>query len=66
MPAGLLNRLQRIVPLAGKVADEIVCEETEELEKVSQKMFEVMHRVARFSCEYVRRRRWLPPWFSKC
>jgi len=54
MPAGLLDRLQRILPLADKVADEVVCEETEMLEKVILRMFEVMDRVARFSCDYVR------------
>ena len=54
MPAGLLDRLRRIVPFADKVADEVVSEETEMLEKVIQRMFEVMDRVARFSCKYVR------------
>jgi len=66
MPASLLDRLQRILPLADKVADEIVCEETDMLEKVIPRMFEVMERVARFSCEYVRRGRWLSSGFSKC
>ena len=54
MPAGLLNRLKRILPLANKVADEIVCEETDILEKIIPRMFDVMHRVARFLCNYVR------------
>ena len=66
MPAGLLDRLQRILPLADRVADEVVCEDTEMLEKVIQRMFEVMDRVARFSCEYVKRGRWLSPGFSEC
>jgi hypothetical protein len=34
MPSGLLDRLKRILPLANKVADEIVCEETDILEKI--------------------------------
>ena len=57
IPSGLLDRLQRILPLADKVADEIVCEETEILEKIIPRMFEVMQRVAKFSCDYVKRRR---------
>ena len=40
--------------MANKVADEIVCEETDVLEKIIPQMFEVMHRVAKFSCDYVR------------
>ena len=66
MPAGLLDRLRRILLFADKVADEIVCEETEVLEKVIRRMFEVMDRVARFSCEYVRRSRSFSPACSKC
>ena len=54
MPSGLLSRLRRILPLANKVADEIVCEETDILEKTIPRMFEVMHRVARFLCDYVK------------
>jgi hypothetical protein len=48
------------LPLADKVADEIVCEETEILEKIIPRMFEVMQRVAKFSCDYVKRGRWSP------
>ena len=40
--------------MANKVADEIVCEETDVLDKIIPQMFEVMHRVAKFSCDYVR------------
>jgi len=54
MPSALLDRLQRILPLGKKVADDVVCEETEILEKVIQRMFEVMRRVAEFSCVYVK------------
>ena len=54
MPSALLDRLQRILPLGRKVADDIVCEETEILEKVIQRMFGVMHKVADFSCNYVK------------
>ena len=57
IPPGLLDRLQRIVPLANKVADEIMCEETEILEEIIPRMFEVMQRVAKSSCEYVKRGR---------
>jgi len=57
MPVGLLDRLQRISCFADKVADEIVYEETEILEKTIPRMFEVMQRVAKYLCEYVRRGR---------
>jgi hypothetical protein len=54
VPLGLLNLLQRIVLLADKVADEIICKETDNLEKAIPRMFEVMQRVAEFSCDYVK------------
>jgi len=57
MPASILDRLQRILLFAEKVADEIAYEETEILEKTIPRMFEVMERVAKFSCDYVRRGR---------
>ena len=57
MPASLFDRLKRILPMADKVADEVVCEETDILEKVIPRMFEVMHQVAKFACDYVRRGR---------
>jgi hypothetical protein len=57
MPSILLDRLQRILPLADKVADEIVSEETEILDKILPRMFEVMQKVAKFSCDYVKRGR---------
>ena len=55
MPSELLNRLQRILVFADKVADEIVYEETEILDKTIPRMFEVMQKVAKCSCDYVRR-----------
>ena len=57
MPLDLLDRLQRILPFADKVANDIVGEETEILEKTIPEMFEVMQKVANFSCEYVKRGR---------
>ena len=57
MPLGLFDRLQRILPLADKVAEDIVYEETEVLEKIMPRVFEVMQAVAKFSCDYVRRGR---------
>lgn len=65
MPSALLNRLQRILPLANKVADDIVCEETEVLEEIIPRMFKVMLRVAKFSCEYVKHGRWSSSEFGK-
>jgi len=52
--------------LAKKVSDEIVSEETEILKELIPRMFEVMHRVARLSCDYVKRGRWSSsPWFDE-
>jgi len=67
MPSSLLDRLQSILPLAEKVANEIVDEETAILEKIMPRMFEVMQRIAKFLCNYVKRGRfsrrslfWIP------
>ena len=54
MPSGLLDRLKRILPFADIVAEEIVCEETDILEKIIPRMFQVMYRVAKMSCDYVK------------
>ena len=53
MPIGLLDRLQCISFFANKVTDEIIYEETEILEKTIPRLFEVMQRVVKFTCEYV-------------
>ena len=67
MPSSLLDHLNRILPLAEKVADEIVCEETDMLGKIMSQMLEVMQKIAIFLCEYVKRGRfsrrslfWIP------
>jgi hypothetical protein len=67
MPLSLLDRLQRVLPLADKVADEIVSEETEVLDKIMPRMFGVMQKIAEFLCNYVKRGRfsrlplfWIP------
>jgi len=60
MPSSLSDQLQRVLPLADKVADEIVSEETEEtelLDKILPRMFEVMQTIANFLCDYVKRGR---------
>ena len=57
MPLDLLDRLQRILVFADKVADEIGDEETEILEKTISQMFKVMGKVAKCSCDYVKRGR---------
>ena len=57
MPLALFDRLRRILLFADKVADEMVCKETEILEKTIPRMFEVMQTVAKFSCDYVKRGR---------
>ena len=55
MLLGISNRLQRILVFADKVAGELICEETDLLEKIIPQTFEVMNRVAKFSCDYIRR-----------
>jgi len=57
MPSSLLDRLQRILPLADKVVDEIIGGETEILDKIMPRMFEVMQKIAKFLCHYVKRGR---------
>ena len=53
------------MPLAKKVADEIVSDETEILKEFIPRMYEVMHKVAKLSCEYVRHGMWSSPRFDK-
>jgi len=60
IPQSLFDRLQRVLPLADRVADEIVCEETDILEEIIPRMFKVMQRVAEYSCAYIRRGRQSP------
>ena len=57
MPLNLLKCLQRILPLADKVGDEIIGEETDILDKMMPRMFEAMHNIAKFLCDYVKRGR---------
>jgi len=57
MASGLFDRLQRIVSLAEKVADEIVCDEMEILEMIVPRMFEVMQTTVNILCGYVKRGR---------
>jgi hypothetical protein len=57
MPLGIFDRLQRILPLMDKVADDIMCKETEILKKVIPRMFEVMHMTLKVSCDYIKRGR---------
>ena len=65
MPSGLCDRVQRILPLVKQVADEIVSEETKILKDLIPRMFQVMHKVAKLSCDYVRRGRCSSPRFDK-
>ena len=58
MPSDLFDQMQHILPLVKKVADEIISKETEILEGLILRMFKVMHRVARLSCDYVKCGRW--------
>ena len=54
MPLGLYDRVQRILPLVKQVEDEIVSKETKILKDLIPRMFEVMHRVAELSCDYIK------------
>jgi hypothetical protein len=56
---GLLNRLEHILSFADIVADKIVadkivCEEMDPLEEIIPRMYEVMHKVAKVSCDHVK------------
>ena len=64
--SGLCDRMRRILPLAEQTADEIVSEETKILKELTPRMFEVMHKVAKISCSYVKRGRWSFPQFDEC
>ena len=55
IPLNLFAGLQRVLPLADSVAEEIVCKETELLDEIIPRMFKVMQKVAEYSCDYVRR-----------
>jgi len=57
MPSSLLDRLKRVSPLAEKVVDEIVSEETDILGEIMLRMFKVMQEIAKFLCGYVKRGR---------
>ena len=57
MPMGILDQLQRILTFADKVADEIVGEETDVLERTIPRMFKVMETVSKYWCGYVKRGR---------
>ena len=50
----LFDRLKSLLPLAEKVADEVVCEETAHLENIIVQMFEVMQRVTEYMRDYIR------------
>ena len=54
---GFFDRLQRILPFADTVVEEIVCEDTGVLEGIILQLFDVMQRVANFSCGYIKRGR---------
>ena len=55
MPSIILNRMQRIFPLADKVADEIVGEETDLLYTIMPRVFQAMQKIAKFLSEYLQR-----------
>jgi len=52
------------MPLAKKIADEVVSDERDILKELIPRMFAIMHRVARVSCDYVKNGMWSSPRFS--
>src|SRR5258708_36148732 len=54
MLVSFFDQLQRILPFADSVAEDIVCEDTEVLEKIILQLFEAMQRVAKFSCSHIK------------
>ena len=59
IPFGLLDQLERILPFTDIVADKIVvdklvCEETDLLEEIIPRMYEVVYKVAKLSCDYIK------------
>ena len=62
----LYDRVQRILPLAKQVADEIVSEESKISKEFILRMFEVVHKVGIFSCDYIKRGGWSSPRLDKC
>ena len=62
----LSNQLHRILLFADEVAHEIICEETDLLGEIIPRMFEVVHSVARYLCDYVTHGRWVSSGFDKC
>jgi len=66
IPSVLLDRLKRILHFADKIVeDKIVCDEADLLEGIMPRMYEVMHRVAKVSYDYVTHGRSSPDDFRK-
>ena len=65
MPSVLFDRLHHVLLFEDELADEIICEETDLLEKIIPRMFEVVHRVAKYVCAYVIDGRRISPGFDK-
>jgi len=55
---GYSGPIEAHLAFADIVAEEIICEGTDLLEKIIPRMFEVMYRVAKISCDYVKYGRW--------
>jgi hypothetical protein len=57
MLSGLCDRVQWILPLVKQVVNEIASDEAKILKELTLRMFEGIHKVAKLSCDYVRRGR---------
>jgi len=65
----LLDLLKRILPFADivadkTVADSFVCEEIDLLKVIFLRIYEVVHKVANVSCDYVKSGGWSPDGFG--
>lgn len=65
IPLNLLEQVQRILFFADKVVGEIAIGETDLLEKIIPRMFELMQKVARISCGYIKHGKWSCSGFGK-
>ena len=54
IPLGLFNQLKRVLSPMDVAKDAVVLENTDVFKEHIPRMFEVMQKVAKYSCDYVR------------
>ena len=57
MPSSLFDSLRRVLPVADKIKEEIVSEETDILNITMPRMFDEMQKTVNVLCDYVKRGR---------